>query len=121
MEIDLKRQEEKKEEAAEDDEEEEEEEEDEEEIETDFSLLKIDNARIIEEMMSMKKQYEIIVRNIYTMICIVVMLIAICNLGKYQLLFGIIFMIAFTSLHFKNYGLSLIYHALNIPHDKKQP
>ena len=50
MEIDLKRQEKKKEEA------EEEEEEDEEEIETDFSLLKIDNARIIEEMMSMKKQ-----------------------------------------------------------------
>ena len=120
MEIHLKRQEEKKKEEAAEEDEEEEEEEDEEEIETDFSLLKIDNARIIEEMMSMKKQYEIIVRNIYTMICIVVMLIAICNLGKYQL-FGIIFMIAFTSLHFKNYGLSLIYHALNIPHDKKQP
>ena len=49
------------------------------------------------------------------------MLIPLCNLCKYQLLYGIIFMIAFTSLHLKKYGLSLIYQALDIPHDKKQP
>ena len=92
----------------------------EEEIDADFSLLQIDNARIIEEMMSIKKRYEIVVKNIYTMICIVVMFIALCNLCKYKLLFSVIFMIAFTALHLKNYGLSLIYQTLNIPQDKKQ-
>ena len=93
----------------------EEEEEEEEEIEADFNLLQFDNARIINEIKSIKEHYQSIIKQIYTMVCIIVMLISLCNLCKYHILYSTLFMIAFTLLHLKHYVLSLIYQALNIP------
>ena len=96
------------------------EEEESDEIEEDFKHMVVDKSKMFNEMVSIKNKYQSIINTIYTIICLVVMLIALCNVCKYNLLCGVIFMIALTLLHCKRYVLSPIYQALNIPYDKKQ-